>query len=145
MTNAYKIFFLQFLELTGGTENAVVKTGLSNHVVIRHILSYLALTDLKQCRMVNKFWKFEVDSYMRNFRRCYANISGPSPCTDLKALAQLLSELTADCSIINGLSITLRRRLHPEEDCRSNHESFSLCNQVMEKVLLKHLESQLWT
>ena len=133
----YKIIHFQFPDPM--IENAVVESGLSNHVVIRHILSHLTLNELKQCRLVNKFWKLEVDSYIRDFRQCYAKISGPSPCTDLKALAHFLSKLTTYCSVINGLSITLRPRMH-SEDCRSDQEPHSLCAQLMEKVVLKYLE-----
>ena len=99
---------------------------------------YLALKELKQCRLVNKFWKREVDSYVRDLLEYRAKITGPSPCADLKALAQLLSGLTANCSIINGLDIRLSSRLHSEHR-NSDQEFHSLYAQVMEKVLLKHL------
>ena len=115
-----------------------VQTALMNHIVLRRIFSNLELHDLKQCRLVNKFWESEARSHVRTFRRCYAYIGGPRRCSGVKALAKIISETTF-VPIINGLSISFYED-HREDDCKSQwNEASNAIDELTEKISLKYL------
>ena len=71
-----------------GDDDGVVKAALGNQIVLRKIFSFLESSDLRKCRLVNKFWEFEVSSYIREFRRCNVSISDYDPCSSLNHLNQ---------------------------------------------------------
>ena len=125
-----------------GGENAV-EIALTNQLVLKQIFSYLELMDLKECRLVKKFWNSEAASYIPEFRKCQVSIAcnnSNDPCSGLKALNQFVSNLPS-VSIINSLKITLGHHINCEyqrSDSKSNDEL--LQNPSTEAPQLSSLE-----
>ena len=87
---------------------------LENNIVLRKIFTCLPLSDLKQCRLMNRTWNFEAVSVIRDFRLCTARIWKQSQCSDLLALAEVVSGMSI--VPINILSIRLYGSGH--SDCQ---------------------------
>ena len=111
-----------------------MKAALTNPIVLRCIFSNLELGDLKQCRLVNKFWESEVGCYIREYRRCFAKISNETPCSDLLALNKLISH-SVFIPIINGLPI-----IPCERAVRYQSRSYKWFDEILHKLSLKHVE-----
>ena len=93
-----------------------VKAALENKIVLRRIFCCLPLSDLKQCRLVKRTWNYEAVSFVKDFRGCICRISEDRPCSDLLALAKIVSGMNLLVPM-NGLEIDLGRSSH--SDCTS--------------------------
>ena len=130
-----KIFVLQSSVLSRKDEDAV-QAALGNRDLLRYLCTYLPLKELEHCRLVNRFWHFEVGSYIRDFGQCEGKISSESPCSDLNNLDQLLSQMTL-LPIINSLNINLCRSVH--SGCTLISDVSEMCDKLLAKLSLKYL------
>ena len=121
-----------------------MEAAMSNPLVLRCIFTHLPLSSLLDCRLVNKFWNYEACLYIRDFRRCNANISASStcPCTDLMALNNLLEDLTI-ATVINSLSIHIRSPWDESCAARRRPEDSDYAGALLGKLPLKYL-SIIW-
>ena len=119
-----------------GRADDATKAALGNKIVLRQIFCCLPFSDLKHCRLVNGTWYFEATSFIRDFRRCDASISEYSPCSDLLALAQVVSGMKI--VPINGLKVELGKSSH--SDCKYFGETEQNLHANLTQMLpLKHL------
>ena len=84
---------------------------------------------------MSKDWNFEIQSHIRVFRRWDANISGDNPCSDLRILDGLASQLT-DLTI-NSLTIDLVSPRH--SDCESQLNQSQVYHELLKKLSLRYL------
>ena len=114
-----------------------MEAALENKVVLRHIFSFISLTDLKQCRFVNRTWNFEAGSYLRDFHCCNVNINLCTPCSDLL----ILNDLARQSAIlsINSLRVSFVQNIHFLSSCNHCGSRRNLYAELLEKLSLKHL------
>ena len=108
---------------------------LRNTVVLGKILSYLNFNALKNCSLVCKFWKSEVRSYIRDFRRCDAKISPVIPCSHLFRLYELVDPLTV--VPINSLSINFGL-YHAHQNCTFRQVEGKVYEDLLKKLQIKY-------
>ena len=113
----------------------MMEAAFTNQLVLQHMFSYLPLRDLKQCRFVSKDWNFEVQSYIRTFRRCDANICGKNPCSELRVLDEIASQTTA--LTINSLTIKFSPPVH--SNCESLQNETRGYDELLKKLHLGYL------
>ena len=116
------------------TDDAL-KAALGNKIVLRQIFSCLPLSGLKECRLVNRTWNVEAVSVMKDFRQCHAHISKHIPCSDLLALAQVVSGMII--VPINSLSIVLHGYGHSE--CKTVENQAKVLGTLLKTLPLKNL------
>lgn len=126
----------------GAAKEDSIEAAFSNELVTERIFLYLALGDLKQCRLVSQKWKFQVESHMKscNHRQFGPKISVSHPCTDLNALDEFVfvSDLKT-LPFINSFTIELSQRFHSK--CSSITDShYKMYGELLGKLKVKHLE-----
>ena len=116
-----------------------MEAALRNQLILQHIFSHLPFRNLKQCRFVSRDWNHEIQSFIRIFRRCDANISGENPCSELSLLAGLATQVTA--LTMNSLTIELCWPRHTNCECVLDRDL--VCDELLKKLPLRYLDISL--
>ena len=127
-----------------------VSVSLRNGLILQEIFSFLPLRSLLTSSQVNKFWKAEARTYIRDHRKCPVFISSSTmlPCTQQEQLDQDVARMTI--VPFNSLQIMIRPHTEPESgnDCpnRRGHQANLVGNlnksgyeNLVSKLKLKHL------
>ena len=118
------------------TEQGPMEDAFRNQIVLQRIFSYLPLENLKKCSFLSNNWNFEIQSYIKVFRRYDVRISGKDPCITLSVLAELASQVTA--LTINSLTINFS--YPPHSNCESLQNGTRTYDELLKKIPLSYLD-----
>ena len=125
------------VELGGAGQGSAITNENIKLIVLLQKFTFLPLGDLKNCRLLNKNWSFQICVFMRDFRRCNVNIHGSHSCLDLSSLNELIFHMKT--VPINSISINLRRCNVNVTACQCERVGLQTYGHLLEKLSLKYL------